>query len=53
LGLTEVPSEVFRMKNVKQLWLDNNEICSLPGDVAHLITLENLGVRLSKRSGAI
>jgi hypothetical protein len=29
MGLTEVPSELFRMKNVKQLWLDNNEICSL------------------------
>jgi Leucine-rich repeat (LRR) protein len=54
MGLTEVPSELFRMKNVvKELWLFNNKLCSLPSDVAHLTTLEELSVRLSKRSGAM
>jgi hypothetical protein len=49
MGLTEVPSELFRMKNVKSLWLNNNNLCSLPSDIAHLTTLEKLRVRLSKR----
>jgi Leucine-rich repeat (LRR) protein len=53
MDLTEVPSELFRMKNVKQLWLFNSNLCSLPGDIAQLTTLEGLFVRLSKRSGAI
>jgi hypothetical protein len=54
MGLTEVPSELFRMKNVvKELWLFNNNLCSLPSEIAHMITLERLIVRLSKRSGAI
>jgi hypothetical protein len=48
MGLTEVPSELFRMKNVKQLWLNNN-LCSLPRAIAHLAKLEELDVRLSKR----
>jgi Leucine-rich repeat (LRR) protein len=46
--LTEVPSELFRMKNVKRLFLFNNTLCSLPSEISHLTTLENLGVRLSK-----
>jgi Leucine-rich repeat (LRR) protein len=48
-----VPSELFRMKNVKTLWLIRNKLCSLPSEIAHMITLERLIVRLSKRSGAI
>jgi Leucine-rich repeat (LRR) protein len=47
MGLTEVPSELFRMKNVKTLWLFNNNLCSLPSDIAHLAKLEELYVRLS------
>jgi Leucine-rich repeat (LRR) protein len=50
MDLTEVPSELFRMKNVKELWLGSNKLCSLPSDIAQLTTLEKLGVRLSKRS---
>jgi hypothetical protein len=49
MGLTEVPCELFRMKNVKRLWLYNNKLCSLPIEIAHLTTLEWLNVRLSKR----
>jgi Leucine-rich repeat (LRR) protein len=49
MGLTELPSELFRMKNLKQLWLDNNNLCSLPSDIAQLATLEGLYVRLPKR----
>jgi hypothetical protein len=49
MGLTEVPCELFRMKNLKVLYLHNNNLCSLPSKVAHLTTLEQLWVRLSKR----
>jgi Leucine-rich repeat (LRR) protein len=49
MGLTEVPSELFRMKNLKQLRLTNNNLCSLPSEIAHLTMLETLDVRLSKR----
>jgi hypothetical protein len=49
MGLTEVPSELFRMKNVKGLYLDSNNLCSLPSEIAQLATLEVLYVRLSKR----
>jgi hypothetical protein len=49
MGLTEVPSELFRMKNVKTLFLDNNYLCSLPSEIALMTTLERLIVRLSKR----
>jgi hypothetical protein len=51
MGLTEVPCELFRMKSVKQLWLNDNNLCSLPSEIAHLSTLEKLFVRLSKRLG--
>jgi hypothetical protein len=47
--LTEVPSELFRMKHVKTLLLGINKLCSLPSDIAHLATLERLYVRLPKR----
>jgi hypothetical protein len=47
MDLTEVPSELFRMKNLKILSLFNNNICSLPSDIAQLTTLEKLEVRLS------
>jgi leucine-rich repeat protein SHOC2 len=47
--MTEVPHELIRMKNVKFLVLYNNNFCSLPSEIAHLTTLEELSVRLSKR----
>jgi Leucine-rich repeat (LRR) protein len=53
MDLTDVPSELFRMKNVKQLFLSINKLCSLPSEVAQLPALEELWVRPSKRSGAI
>jgi hypothetical protein len=49
MGLTEVPCELFRMKNLKKLWLSSNKLCSLPSEIAHLATLEVLYVRLPKR----
>jgi hypothetical protein len=49
MGLREVPCELFRMKSVKQLYLFGNNLCSLPSEIAHLSTLEELWVRLSKR----
>ncbi len=49
MGLAEVPCELFRMKNVSVLWLGNNNLCSLPSEIAQLTTLEWLIVRLSKR----
>jgi hypothetical protein len=49
MALTEVPSELLRMKNVKALYLHNNNLRSLPSDIAQLATLEWLHVRLSKR----
>jgi hypothetical protein len=51
MGLTELPSELFCMKNLKTLHLSGNDLCSLPSDIAHLTTLEQLIVRLSKRLG--
>jgi Leucine-rich repeat (LRR) protein len=53
MDLTELPVELFPMKNVKILYVANNKLCSLPSEIAHLATLEELWVRLSKRSGAI
>ena len=49
MGLTEVPCELFRLKNLKRLYLHNNKLCSLPSEIAHLATLEVLFVRLLKR----
>jgi Leucine-rich repeat (LRR) protein len=49
MGLMEVPAELFRMKNVRVLWLGNNNLSSLPSEIAQLTTLEWLIVRLSKR----
>jgi hypothetical protein len=48
MGLTELPSELFCMKNLKELFLSCNKLCSLPSEIAHLSTLERLIVRLSK-----
>jgi Leucine-rich repeat (LRR) protein len=50
MGLMEVPSELFRMKNVKTLHLYNNKLCSLPSEIAHLVMLDTLIVRLWTRS---
>jgi hypothetical protein len=50
MGLTEVPSELFRLKHMKTLYLAYNNLCSLPSDIAQLTTLEGLFVRVSKRS---
>ena len=44
MGLTEVPAELFRMKNLKQLHLYNNNLCSLPSEIARLAVLEALYV---------
>jgi Leucine-rich repeat (LRR) protein len=44
MGLTELPCELFSMKNVKLLCLNNNNLCSLPSEIAHLKTLERLWV---------
>jgi Leucine-rich repeat (LRR) protein len=46
MGLMEVPSEMFRMKNLTQLYLNNNNLCSLPSEIAQLTVLEGLYVRL-------
>ena len=52
MGLTEVPSELFRLKNVKILWLYNNNLCSLPSEIAPMTTLEWLWVRLIESIGS-
>jgi Leucine-rich repeat (LRR) protein len=46
MGLTEVPSELFCMKNLKSLVLNDNKLCSLPSEIALMTTLERLNVRL-------
>jgi Leucine-rich repeat (LRR) protein len=53
MGLTEVPSELFRKKDVKILHLHNNNLSSLPREIAQLATVAWLYVRLSKRSGTM
>jgi Leucine-rich repeat (LRR) protein len=49
MGLTELPSALFCMKNVGSLRLEDNKLCSLPSEIAHMTTLEELWVRRSKR----
>jgi hypothetical protein len=49
MGLTEITSELFRMKNVMEFYLISNKLCSLPSEIALMTTLEKLYVRLSKR----
>jgi cell division protein FtsB len=48
MGLTEVPSALFRIENVTRLHLDRNNLCSLPREIALLTSLEWLNVRQSK-----
>jgi hypothetical protein len=36
------------MKNLKQFYLYNNNLCSLPSEIARLASLEVLNVRLLK-----
>jgi hypothetical protein len=45
----ELPSDLFCMKNVKMLALNNNNLCSLPSEIGHLTKLEYLYVRAAKR----
>jgi Leucine-rich repeat (LRR) protein len=45
MGLTEVPCELFRKKNLKTLVLNDNKLCSLPSEIALMTTLERLFVR--------
>jgi Leucine-rich repeat (LRR) protein len=45
MRLTAVPSELFRMTNLRSLSLFNNNLCSLPSEIAHLKSLERLTVR--------
>jgi hypothetical protein len=52
MGLTDVPSELFRMKNIKMLWLEHNNLCALPSEIAHLTTLEGLYVRRFEAMGS-
>jgi uncharacterized membrane protein YcfT len=52
MGLTELPSELFRMKHVKTLCLGSNVLCSLPSEIAQFTTLEFLRV-LRRRQIAI
>jgi hypothetical protein len=49
MDLTELPSELFRMKSAKTLllYLTNNKLCSLSSKISLLTTLEALNVRLS------
>jgi Leucine-rich repeat (LRR) protein len=49
MRLKEVPSELFRMKKAKQLYLNNNKLCSLPSEIALMTTLKSLEVRCLKR----
>ena len=49
MDLTEVPFELFHKKNLKTLWLNNNNLCSLPSEIALMTMLEWLFVRLKKR----
>jgi hypothetical protein len=44
----KLPCELFRMKNLKHLHINSNNLCSLPSEIAHLAMLEGLWVRLSK-----
>lgn len=48
MHLTELPSELFRMTNLEQLWLVDNTVGSLPSEIALLSKLELLNVRESK-----
>ncbi len=49
MGLMEVPFELFRMKNLKKMYVSDNKLCSLPSEIAQLTALEELWVRLAKR----
>jgi Leucine-rich repeat (LRR) protein len=46
----EVPTELFRLKNLKTVFLANNNLCLLPSEITHLAMLHTLIVRLSRRS---
>jgi hypothetical protein len=45
MGLTDVPRELFCMKNVTRLWLSHGFLCSLPSEISLMTTLEELYVR--------
>ncbi len=49
MGLTELPTAFFRMRTLEHLYIGENNLCSLPSEIAHLIMLDTLYVRVSKR----
>ena len=51
MALRELPSDLFRLSNVAQLWLNNNEIRSLPSNIAQLRKLKKLTVRVRVMGG--
>jgi hypothetical protein len=46
-GLTELPSELFHVTTVRNLSLTDNQLCSLPSEIALLTKLVMLNVRPS------
>lgn len=44
MGLTEIPSEIFKCKNLKKLNLSNNQIQSIPLTIVKLKYLRNLNL---------
>lgn len=43
-NLNVIPDFVFKLENLKYLWLDNNEICCIPNDIIKLKKLEKIGL---------
>jgi internalin A len=49
-GLTELPPELFQLKNTKRLWLDDNKLIALPLELFDLISLTTLGLSFNQLS---
>jgi len=45
MGLTELPTELLCMTNLKKIYLNRNKLCSLPSEIAQLTNLKGLFVR--------